>query len=136
MILRYLDVTVDRCCDNMVALVFAGDLFPLNMYQTAVHRGQRLEFAPIKRVEQPEFSKEEGTEGAPTSRDAGDDQLSEYDDDSYDNDSDDFAVEEDGAIRDMQNSEICFGAIVECPGPAIKNEVYHYSWYSYSMRCK
>ena len=36
-------------------------------------------------------------EGAPTSRDPGDDQLSEYDDDS-----DDFAVGEDGAIRDMQ----------------------------------
>ena len=43
----------------------------------------------------------------------------EYDDDSSDNDSDDFAVEEDGAIRDMQNSELCFGAIEECPGPAI-----------------
>ena len=55
----------------------------------------------MKRVEQPEFSKEEGREGAPTSRDPGDDQLSEYDDDSSDNDSDDFAVEEDGAIRDM-----------------------------------
>ena len=55
----------------------------------------------LKRVEQPEFSKEEGREGAPASRDQGDDQLSEYDDDSSDNDSDDFAVEEDGAIRDM-----------------------------------
>ena len=40
------------------------------------------------------------------SRDQGDDQLSEYDDDSSDNDSDDFAVEEDGAIRDMQNEEL------------------------------
>ena len=68
------------------------------MYQTAVHQGERLEFAPVERVEQPEFSKEEGREGAPTSRDPGDDQLSEYDDDSSDNDSDDFAVEEDGAI--------------------------------------
>ena len=29
------------------------------MYQTAVHRGERLEFAPVERVEQPEFSKEE-----------------------------------------------------------------------------
>ena len=75
----------------------AGTL-PLNMYQTAVHQGERLEFAPVERVEQPEFSKEEGREGAPTSRDPGDDQLSEYDDDSSDNDSDDFAVEEDGAI--------------------------------------
>ena len=37
---------------------------PLNMYQTAVHWGVRLEFAPVKRVEQPEFSKEEGREGA------------------------------------------------------------------------
>ena len=34
----------------------------------------------MKRVEQPEFSKEEGRGGAPTSRDPGDDQLSEYDD--------------------------------------------------------
>ena len=83
----------------------AGTL-PLNMYQTAVHRGERLEFAPVERVEQREFSKEEGREGAPTSRDPGDDQLSEYDDDSSDNDSDDFAVEEDSAIRDTQNEEL------------------------------
>ena len=60
------------------------------MYQTAVHRGERLEFAPVERVEQPEFSKEEGREGAPTSRDPKDDQLSEYDDDSSDNDSDEL----------------------------------------------
>ena len=33
------------------------------MYQTAVHRGERLEFAPVEKVEQPEFSKEEGREG-------------------------------------------------------------------------
>ena len=85
----------------------AGTL-PLNMYQTAVHRGERLEFAPVERVEQPEFSKEGGREGAPSSRDPGDDQLSEYDDDSSDNDSDDFAGEEDGAIRDMQNEELGF----------------------------
>ena len=85
----------------------AGTL-PLNMYQTAVHRGERLEFAPVERVEQPEFSKEEGREGAPTSRDPGDDQLFEYDDDSSDNDSDDFAVEKDGAIHDVQNPELGF----------------------------
>ena len=85
----------------------AGTL-PLNMYQIAVPRGDRLEFAPVETVEQPEFSKEEGGEGAPTSRDPGDDQLSEYNDDSSDNDSDDFAVEEDGAIRDMQNEELGF----------------------------
>ena len=36
----------------------AGTL-PLNMYQTAVHRGERLEFAPVEKVEQPEFSREE-----------------------------------------------------------------------------
>ena len=70
--------------------------------KTAHHREERLEFAPVERVEQPEFSKEEGTEGAPTSRDPGDDQLSEYDDDSSDNDSDDFAVQEDGAICDQR----------------------------------
>ena len=34
----------------------AGTL-PLNMYQTAVHRGERLECAPVE----PEFSNEEGT---------------------------------------------------------------------------
>ena len=78
------------------------------MCQTAVHRGEWLEFAPVERVEQPEFSKEEGREGEPTSRDPGDDQLSEYDDDSSDNDSDDFALEEDGAIRDMQIEELGF----------------------------
>ena len=57
----------------------AGTL-PLNMSQTAVHREERLEFAPVQRVQQAEFSKEEGRESAPTSRDPGDDQLSEYDD--------------------------------------------------------
>ena len=57
--------------------------------------------ALVERAEQPEFSKEEAREGAPTSRDPGDDQLSEYDDDSSDSYPDDFAVEEDGAIRDM-----------------------------------
>ena len=82
----------------------AGTL-PLNIYHTTVYRGEQLEFAPVERVEQPEFSKEEGREGAPTWRDPGDDQLSECDDDSSDNDSDDFAVEEDGAIRDMQNAK-------------------------------
>ena len=44
----------------------------------------------------------------PTSRDPGDDQLSEYDDDSSDNDCDDFAVEEGSAICDMQNEELGF----------------------------
>lgn len=78
----------------------AGTL-PLNMYQTAVHRGEQLEFAPVE----PEFSNEEGTKGTPTSRDPGDHQLSEYDDDSSDNDCDDF---EDGAIRDVQNKELGF----------------------------
>jgi len=39
---------------------------PLNMYQTAVHQGELLEFAPVERAEQPEFSKEEGREGAST----------------------------------------------------------------------
>ena len=43
---------------------------PLNMYQTAVHRGER-KFLPVERVEQPEVSKEEGREGAPTSREPG-----------------------------------------------------------------
>ena len=77
------------------------------MYQTAVHWGERLEFAPVERVEQPE-SKEEGREGVPTLRNPGDDQLSEYNDDSSDNDSDDFAVEDDGAIHDVQNEELSF----------------------------
>ena len=40
------------------------------MYQTAVHRGER-KFPPVERVEQPEVSKEEGREGAATSRDPG-----------------------------------------------------------------
>ena len=40
------------------------------MYQTTVHRGEQ-KFAPVERVEQLEVSKEEGREGAPTSRDPG-----------------------------------------------------------------
>ena len=47
----------------------AGTL-PLNMYQTAVHPGER-KFAGVERVQQPEVSKEEEREGAPTSRDPG-----------------------------------------------------------------
>ena len=41
-------------------------------------------------------------------RGPGDDQLSEYDDDSSDNYSDGFAVEEDGAIRNMESKELGF----------------------------
>lgn len=78
------------------------------MYQTAVHRGERLDFAPVERVERPEFSKEERREGTSPSNAPGDDQLSEYDDDFSDNASDDFTVEEDGATGDMQNEELGF----------------------------
>ena len=67
----------------------------------------------IRLLSTGENGREEGGEGAPTSRDPGDDQLSEYDDDSSDNDSDDFAVEEDGAIRDMQNEELGFLSLKE-----------------------
>ena len=45
---------------------YKAGILPLNVYQTAVHRGERLELAPVERVE-VEFSKEEGREGAPTS---------------------------------------------------------------------
>ena len=41
-------------------------------------------------------------------RDPQDDQLSKYDGDSSDNDSDGFAVEEGGAIRDTQKEELGF----------------------------
>ena len=34
--------------------------------------------------------------------------VSEHDDNSSNNDSDDFAAEEDGAIRDMQNEDLGF----------------------------
>ena len=71
----------------------AGTL-PLNMYQTAVHRGERKRRGRRRRTY---------IEG-PRRRSA----LRKYDDDSSDNDSDDFAVEEDGAIRDMQNEELGF----------------------------
>ena len=37
---------------------YKAGILPLNMYQTAVHRGERLELAPVERVEKPEFSKE------------------------------------------------------------------------------
>ena len=85
----------------------AGTL-PLNMYQTATHQGERLEFE-----EQPGLSEDEGREGASTSRDPGDDQQSEYDDDSSNSDSDDFVVEEDGAVHHTQNSEL--GFLFEAP---------------------
>ena len=41
-------------------------------------------------------------------RDPQDDQLSKYDGDSSDNDSDGFAVEEDAGIHDMQSEELGF----------------------------
>ena len=74
-----------------------------------VGAGVKRRLAPDEGVEKPEFSKDEGRENAPTLRDPGDDQLSEYDDDSSENDSDEFSVrEEDGAFRDMQNEELGF----------------------------
>ena len=66
----------------------------------------RLKCAPVERVEQREFSRTRKRRRA--YRDPGDDQLSENHDDSSDIDSDDFAVEEDGANRDMQNDELGF----------------------------
>ena len=95
---------VRQCTVRQETTKYKAGTLPLNMYQTAIHRGERLEFATVE----PEFSNEEGTEGAPSSRDPGNDQLSEYDDDSSDNDCDDFAVEEDGAICDVQNEELGF----------------------------
>ena len=58
-----------KCVGQETTKYKAGTL-PLNMYQTAVHWGERR-FAPVERVEQLEVSKEEGREGAPTSRDPG-----------------------------------------------------------------
>ena len=84
------------------------------MYQTAVHRGEQLEFAPVERVEQPEFSKEEGREGAPTTRDPGDNQLSEYDEDSSDNDSDDF-----------EELRFLFASRRTRSGPIVKTTIEH-----------
>ena len=78
----------------------AGTL-PLNIYQTAAYQGERVEFAPDEGVEHLEFSNDEGRESVPTLRNPEDDQLSEYDDDSSDN-------EENGAfnfvIRRTRNS--------------------------------
>ena len=65
------------------------------------------EIPPVERVE-PEFSKEEGREGVPTTRDPGVNQLSAYDDDPSDKDSDDLAVEKYGVICDVQNEELGF----------------------------
>ena len=52
----------------------AGTL-PLNMYQTAVQRGERLEFVPVKNEDNEEqlesVSREEGREGAFASKDLG-----------------------------------------------------------------
>ena len=39
---------------------YKASTLPQSMYQTAVHSRERLEVAPVERVEQPEFSKEEG----------------------------------------------------------------------------
>ena len=66
------------------------------MYQTAVYQGEGVEFAPDEGVEQPEFSNDERRESTPILRDPEDDQLSEYDDDSSDNDSNEFPVEDGG----------------------------------------
>ena len=96
----------------------AGTL-PLNMYQTAVQRGERLEFAPVENKDNEEplesVSREEGREGAFASTDLEGDQLSEYNKDSSDNESDDGhdAVEdvedvEDSDISHQQNKELGF----------------------------
>ena len=74
-----------------------------------VGAGVKRRLALDERVEKPEFSKDEGRKSAPTLRDPEDDQLSEYNDDSSENDSDEFSVrEEDGAFRDVRNEELGF----------------------------
>ena len=67
---------------------------------------KETKFAPDEGVEQPEFSNDERRESTPILRDPEDDQLSEYDDDSSDNDSNEFPVEDGGC--DMQNEELSF----------------------------
>ena len=70
------------------------------MYQTALHQGERLQFAPE--------NEDRGREGAISSRDSGGDQLSEYNEDSSDSESDDVAVEESSALSHVQNKELGF----------------------------
>ena len=52
------------------------------MYQTALHQGEWLEFAP-EDEDQKDFSRDKGREGVISSRDSGGDQLSEYNEDSF-----------------------------------------------------
>ena len=86
------------------------------MYQTAVQRGERLEFVPVENEDNEEqlesVSREEGREGAFASKDLGGDQLSEYDTASSDYESDDChdAVEdvEDRSFSRRQNKELGF----------------------------
>ena len=95
--------------NNNKIIIKAGTL-PLNMYQTAVQRGERLEFVPVKNEDNEEqlesVSREEGREGAFASKDLGGDQLSEYDTASSDNETDDDV--EDRAFSRRQNKELGF----------------------------
>ncbi|KAJ7337297.1 hypothetical protein OS493_010156 [Desmophyllum pertusum] len=108
-----------QCTVRQEITKYKAGTLPLNMYQTAVQRGERLEFAPVENEDNEDplesVSREEGREGAFALTDLGGDQLSEYDEDSSDNESDDGhdAVEdvedvEDSDLSHRQNKELGF----------------------------
>ena len=79
---------------------FKAGILSLNMYETAVHGGERLDFALNKDNEVPQD--DEGSSSGISEAD----QLSKYDDDSSDDN--DSVLEKDGAEPQLPNRELDF----------------------------
>ena len=80
---------------------FKAGILLLNMYETSVYGGERLDF---EQNEDREVPQDDERKGRSSSRISEADQLSEYDDDFSDNN--DSVLEEDGAEPQLLNTEL------------------------------
>ena len=80
---------------------FKAGILLLNMYETSVYGGERLDFAQNEDREVPQ---DDERKDRSSSRISEADQLSEYDDDFSDNN--DSVLEEDGAEPQLLNTEL------------------------------
>ena len=82
---------------------FKAGTLPLNMYETPVHRGERLNFT---QNEDDQLPRDDEREDACSSEISEADQLSEYDEESSDDN--DSVLEENGSQPQLLNKELGF----------------------------
>ena len=82
---------------------FKAGTLPLNMYETPVHRGERLNFT---QNEDDQLPRDDEREDACSSEISQADQLSEYDEESSDDN--DSVLEENGSQPQLLNKELGF----------------------------